>query len=133
MNKLALTLLAGLFISHFAVADSGCAMKAAEKKLAGAAKTSFLTKCEADAKSSSAPVVAPAKAPGCASQAGEKKLAGAAKTSFMKKCEADAKTSTAPAALSMTPTCAQKAAEKKLHGAAEASFMKKCEADAKKG
>ncbi|MFC5302138.1 PsiF family protein [Azospira restricta] len=30
-------------------ADSGCAAQAADKKLAGAAKTSFMKKCEADA------------------------------------------------------------------------------------
>jgi len=51
------------------------------KKLAGAAKNSFMKKCEADAK------------PACEDKAVDKngkKLAGAAKTSFMKKCEADA-------------------------------------------
>jgi hypothetical protein len=56
------------------------------KPLAGAAKTSFIKKCEADAKGSS----------GCGDKAVDKNgkpLAGAAKTSFMKKCEADAKTS----------------------------------------
>ncbi len=55
------------------------------KKLSGAAKTSFLKKCEADAK---------AAAPSCEDKAVDKngkKLAGAAKTSFIKKCEADAK------------------------------------------
>ena len=30
-------------------ANSGCAAQATEKKLAGAAKTSFMKKCEADA------------------------------------------------------------------------------------
>jgi hypothetical protein len=64
-------------------ADSGCEAKAAEKKLAGAAKTSFMKKCEKDAAAPS-----PAAA-GCAAKATEKKLAGAAKTSFMKKCEKD--------------------------------------------
>ncbi len=58
---------------------AGCEAKAAEKKLAGAAKTSFMKKCEADAGPSA-----------CEKQAGEKKLAGAAKTSFVKKCDADA-------------------------------------------
>ena len=62
-----------------AQAASNCEAQATEKKLAGAAKTSFVKKCEADAGSA------------CESQATEKKLAGAAKTSFMKKCEADAK------------------------------------------
>jgi hypothetical protein len=48
--------------------DAACGAQATEKKLAGAAKTSFLKKC-------------------CDDQAADKKLAGAAKTSFTKKCE----------------------------------------------
>ena len=51
---------------------------ATEKKLAGAAKGSFLKKCEKDAQAS------------CEAQAGDKKLAGAAKNSFVKKCVKDA-------------------------------------------
>jgi hypothetical protein len=54
-----------------------CTVTAGEKKLAGAAKNSFMKKCETDAKSS------------CDAQAAEKKLAGAAKNSFTKKCVAD--------------------------------------------
>ena len=50
----------------------------AEKKLAGAALTSFMKKCETDAKKS------------CDASATEKKLNGAAKTSFTKKCVTDA-------------------------------------------
>jgi hypothetical protein len=61
-----------------AFADGTCVSNAADKKLAGAAKTSFMTKCEKDAQAS------------CGSQAADKKLAGAAKTSFTKKCVADA-------------------------------------------
>jgi len=61
--------------------DTGCQARAAEKKLAGAAKASFLKKCDADAGAST-----------CTTQAADKKLAGAAKASFVKKCEADAKT-----------------------------------------
>ncbi len=57
---------------------SSCATTASDKKLAGAAKTSFMKKCETDAKAS------------CDATAGDKKLAGAAKTSFMKKCVSDA-------------------------------------------
>jgi opacity protein-like surface antigen len=60
-----------------ALADS-CADQAAAKKLAGAAKTSFMTKCTKDAQAS------------CDTQAADKKLAGAAKTSFTKKCVSDA-------------------------------------------
>ena len=59
-------------------ADQSCNSTAADKKLAGAAKASFLKKCEADAKAS------------CDSQAADKKLAGAAKASFAKKCVSDA-------------------------------------------
>ena len=60
-------------------ADSGCEAKATEKKLAGAAKSSFMKKCEREAAMAS-----------CTSMAADKKLAGAAKASFVKKCEKDA-------------------------------------------
>ncbi len=55
------------------------------KPLTGAAKTSFMKKCEAGG--------TPTAAASCESKAVDKNgkpLAGAAKTSFMKKCEADA-------------------------------------------
>lgn len=55
-----------------------CNAAAAEKKLAGAAKTSFLKKCEKDATAT------------CEAASKEKKLHGAAKTSFEKKCVRDA-------------------------------------------
>ncbi|MDR3571462.1 MAG: hypothetical protein P4L81_04680 [Candidatus Pacebacteria bacterium] len=61
-----------------AYADSSCAAQATDKKLAGAAKTSFLKKCDSDAKAD------------CDKQAADKKLAGAAKNSFTKKCVSDA-------------------------------------------
>ncbi len=83
MHKLIAVALMGFFVAGNALADASCADKATEKKLAGAAKTSFMKKCEADAK--------PAAGNDCAAKATEKKLAGAAKNSFMKKCEADAK------------------------------------------
>ncbi len=67
---------------HSAEAPS-CDAQAVDKKLAGAAKTSFLKKCEASTGASD-----PAAA--CEAHAAEKKLAGAAKTSFVKKCAADA-------------------------------------------
>ncbi len=69
--------------------NAACDAKAAEKKLAGAAKTSFLKKCEKDAEANSASAT-------CLNKAAEKKLAGAAKNSFVKKCEKDA--AAAPAA-----------------------------------
>ncbi len=55
-----------------------CTSQVTDKKLAGAAKTSFMKKCQADALAA------------CTATASDKKLAGAAKTSFMKKCQADA-------------------------------------------
>jgi hypothetical protein len=62
-----------------ALADGGsCTARSAEKKLAGAAKTSFMKKCTEDAQKH------------CETAAAEKKLSGAAKTSFVKKCEKDA-------------------------------------------
>lgn len=80
------------FIGAFAFAQApavpaaiSCEAKAAEKKLAGAAKNSFVKKCEKDA---GAPAASAAQV--CESKAAEKKLAGAAKNSFVKKCEKDA-------------------------------------------
>ena len=55
-----------------------CKAQSAEKKLAGAAQKSFLTKCENDATAA------------CDKSAAEKKLAGAAKSSFATKCVTDA-------------------------------------------
>jgi hypothetical protein len=58
-----------------AYADDACMTQATDKKLAGAAKTSFMTKCERTS---------------CESQAKDKNLHGAAMTSFVKKCTKDA-------------------------------------------
>ena len=58
-----------------AFAADACMTQSMDKKLAGAAKTSFMNKCEQTA---------------CESQAADKKLNGAAKTSFVKKCVTDA-------------------------------------------
>jgi hypothetical protein len=55
-----------------------CKAQASEKKLAGAALTSFMKKCERDARKA------------CAADTKEKKLSGAAKNSHMKKCVGDA-------------------------------------------
>jgi hypothetical protein len=60
-----------------AYADDACMTQAMDKKLAGAAKTSFMKKCERTS---------------CESQASDKKLHGAAMTSFVKKCTKDAMT-----------------------------------------
>ncbi len=59
-------------------ADGTCTANAADKHLAGAAKTSFVKKCTKDATAV------------CTQTAADKKLYGAAKTSFTKKCVADA-------------------------------------------
>jgi hypothetical protein len=58
-----------------AFADDACMTQAMDKKLAGAAKTSFMTKCERTT---------------CEGQAKDKNLHGAAMTSFVKKCTKDA-------------------------------------------
>lgn len=59
-------------------AFASCKSDAADKKLAGAALKSFMTKCEKDATAA------------CEKDSAAKKLAGAAKTSHMKKCVGDA-------------------------------------------
>ncbi|MBA4175887.1 MAG: hypothetical protein C0505_04915 [Leptothrix sp. (in: Bacteria)] len=85
----ALVAACGLFAGSSFAANAECEAKAVDKNgkaLAGAAKTSFMKKCEAGAG-------AGAGGSACAAKAVDKNgkaLAGAAKTSFMKKCEADA-------------------------------------------
>ena len=69
-----------------------CEKQATEKKLAGAAKNSFIKKCSGDAAAPAAAATAkPSPAADCDKQAADKKLAGAAKSSFVKKCVTDAK------------------------------------------
>lgn len=79
MKKIVLAAIVATFAAGSAFAqDASCDSKAVGKDgkpLAGAAKTSFMKKCMADA--------CAAKAVGSDGKA----LAGAAKTSFMKKCE----------------------------------------------
>jgi hypothetical protein len=77
MKRLAL----GILISSVAITAAGaesCKDTATAKKLAGAALTSFMKKCEKDAASA------------CDTQAADRKLSGAAKTSLTKKCVKDA-------------------------------------------
>ena len=76
MNKLIISLVVSLLATGSACAT--CKSEAAEKKLAGAALTSFMKKCETDAHAK------------CEADSAEKKLAGAAKTSHTKKCTTDA-------------------------------------------
>lgn len=78
MKRIFLAAIVATFAAGSAFAQESCESKAVGKDgkpLAGAAKTSFMKKCQADA---------------CAARAvgsDGKPLAGAAKTSFMKKCE----------------------------------------------
>ena len=84
-------------------AEANCEAQAAEQKLAGAAKNSFVKKCVTDAggtPAAAAPAApAKAKAPDpaemCEKSAADKKLAGAAKNAHIKKCLEDA-TAAAP-------------------------------------
>jgi hypothetical protein len=78
MLRILLSAVLSLYVISANAADPSCTAQATEKKLAGAAKTSFMSKCERDAKAS------------CDTAAADKKLAGAAKTSFTKKCVKDA-------------------------------------------
>lgn len=59
-------------------AGNACMNAAAQKKLAGAAKTAFMRKCMADSLQ-----------PFCEARAEGKKLHGAARNSFLNKCRSD--------------------------------------------
>lgn len=91
MRKLVL-IASALLASNIALAEpaADCASKAVSKEgkpLAGAARTAFLKKCQAETQTSEAHAQ-------CAEKAvtkDGKPLAGAARASFMKKCVADAK------------------------------------------
>lgn len=74
----AIALAAVLSLCAATAQAESCKVEAANKKLAGAAKTSFLKKCETDAKAA------------CDKSAADMKLSGAAKTSHIKKCVNDA-------------------------------------------
>ena len=77
---LVLCALAGGTLAQTATPEAkpSCKAQVTDKKLAGAALTSFMKKCETDATAA------------CDTAATDKKLAGAAKVSFSKKCVADA-------------------------------------------
>ncbi len=76
MKTFFVMLLATLAVSSAQAQEmNDCAAKAADKKLAGAALKSFVTKCEKDS---------------CNATATDKKLAGAARKSFVTKCVKDA-------------------------------------------
>jgi len=77
MKRLILALLVSALAVSSAVAESW-KDQAAAKRLSGAALSSFMKKCESDAKAS------------CDKAAVDKKLSGAAKDSFATKCVKDA-------------------------------------------
>ena len=77
MKNLAFALITVCIAASSYAQEMSCEASAADKKLAGAAKTSHIKKCNADAKAA------------CEASAMEKKLAGAAATSHVKKCTAD--------------------------------------------
>ena len=78
MRFIAMCAVLSLYAANALAAGPSCKEAASDKKLAGAAMTSFMTKCKKDAATS------------CDATASDKKLNGAAKTSFTKKCVADA-------------------------------------------
>lgn len=67
-----------IFLSGAVQAQDICMSKSVQKKLAGSAKTSFLKKCESEAKLS------------CENDDVSKRTSGAAKASHIKKCVKDA-------------------------------------------
>jgi hypothetical protein len=100
-----LALVMAAFAGTVHAADATCEAKATEKKLAGAARTSFVKKCEKDATAAGAGAA-------CEAKAVDKKLAGAAKASFMKKCEKDAMAPAAKPAHEAKPMAAASAPKK---------------------
>ena len=89
MRALIASLTLALLATVAHAGDAACEAKAVDKNgkaLAGAAKTSFIKKCEKDS-------AAPSAGAACAAKAVDKNgkaLAGAAKTSYIKKSENDA-------------------------------------------
>ena len=83
MNKLltACFLTLGLLAGQAYAANAACEKSADEKKLAGAARSSHVKKCEKEAGAGGNAA--------CEKSADDKKLAGAARTSHIKKCSAD--------------------------------------------
>ncbi|MBL8486927.1 MAG: hypothetical protein JNK22_07570 [Rhodocyclaceae bacterium] len=91
MKKLLTVLLASLFATtvYAQAAGGSCEAQATEKKLAGAAKNSFMKKCEREAKAAEGKTAKTAqqeKMKTCNKEAGEKKLAGKERKAFMSDC-----------------------------------------------
>lgn len=102
-----------LFVGNSALAaDASCDAQASDRKLAGAAKTNFVGKCNLTAASA---------VTSCEGQATTKKLAGAAKTGFIRKCYEG---SQVPVPKGIY--CESVANEKRLKASAKTSFIKQC-------
>lgn len=114
LKRLLIATIATFSMNAACATNAACEAQATEKNLSGAARTSFMTKCEKDA--------AAAVTKSCKENATAKKLSGAARTSYVTKCEKDT--------LEATESCAAQATDKKLSGAARSSFTKKCVSDA---
>jgi len=82
MRKLIVIMLTSLFAASAFAANAACDAKAAEQKLDGAAKASFLMKCERDVLSEAKKI--------CDAKADKMKLKVDDQTSFTKKCLVDA-------------------------------------------
>jgi hypothetical protein len=78
MRTIILAATLSLFAANAYAQTTTCKAQADQKSLAGAALTSFMKKCESDAKKT------------CDADVKAKKLSGAAKNSHMKKCVDDA-------------------------------------------
>ena len=96
-------LAAGLSLFALQASAATCEAMAGEKKLAGAAKNSYVQKCEKDARAS------------CEAAADKQKLAGAARNSNVGKCVEQATGARSNA------SCTLSADAKKLSGAARSS------------
>lgn len=105
-------LAAALALFAMQVSAATCEAMATKKKLAGAAKSSYVKKCETDAMAK------------CEAAADKKKLSGAARDSNVKKCTQGA------TGMKSSAACEASADKKKLAGAARSSHIKKCMKDA---
>lgn len=76
-TKLLVAFISILVMANMAFAGEACQSKAAAKKLAGKAETSFMKKCEADTKTANTQA-------GNELNANEKNMAGLAKNSLLK-------------------------------------------------
>lgn len=85
MNRAVIAAAVAMLVSSAAfAANSACESQADKKQLLGAARTSFIIKCEEEKSAANAANKT------CEAQAAAEKLSGAAKSSFVTKCVKDA-------------------------------------------